>query len=65
MVTHWNKLPREAVDFPSLEIFKAGLDVSLGSLVYWLATLSTEGGLKLDDHCCPFQSRPFYDFMVL
>ena len=39
MVTHWNRLPKEVVDAPSLEAFKAGLDVALGSLVCWLATL--------------------------
>ena len=36
---------------------------ALGSLVWWLATLHVAGGLQLDDHCCPFQSRPFYDSM--
>jgi len=35
--------------------------VVLGSLVWWLATLHMAGGLKLDDHCGPFQPRPFYD----
>jgi len=52
------------VDAPSLEAFKAGLDVALGSLVCWLATLHIAGGLKLDDHCGPFQPRPFYDSMI-
>ena len=33
MVMHWNRLPREVVDAPSLEAFKARLDVALGSLV--------------------------------
>ena len=33
VVTHWNKLPGEVVDAPSLEAFKARLDVALGSLV--------------------------------
>ena len=32
-------LPKEAVDAPSLEAFKARLDVALGSLGCWLATL--------------------------
>ena len=32
VVTHWNRLPKEAVDAPSLEAFKARLDVALGSL---------------------------------
>ena len=33
VVTHWNRLPEEAVRAPSLEAFKARLDVTLGSLV--------------------------------
>jgi len=61
VVMHWNRLPKEVVDAPSLEAFKARLDVALGSLVWWLATLHIGGGLKLDDHCGPFQPRPFYD----
>ena len=32
-VMHWNRLPKEVVDAPSLEAFKARLDVALGSLV--------------------------------
>ena len=32
VVTHWNRLPKEAVDAPSLDAFKARLDVALGSL---------------------------------
>jgi len=31
VVTHWNMLPKEFVDAPSLEAFKARLDVALGS----------------------------------
>ena len=65
VVTHWNRLPKEVVDAPSLEAFKARLDVALGSLIWWLATLHIAGGLKLDDHCGPFQPRPFYDSMIL
>ncbi|KFO71179.1 hypothetical protein N303_14758, partial [Cuculus canorus] len=33
VVRHWNRLPREAVDAPSLEVFKARLDGALGSLI--------------------------------
>ena len=33
MVTHYNRLPKEVVDAPSLEAFKARMDVALGSLV--------------------------------
>ena len=65
VVTHWNRLPKEAVDAPSLEALKARLDVALGSLVWWLATLHIAGGLKLEDHCSPFQPRPFYDSIMI
>jgi len=54
VVTHWNRLPKEVEDAPSLEAFKARLDVALGSLVLWVATLHRAGGLKLNDHCSPF-----------
>jgi len=64
VVTHWSRLPKEAVDAPSLGAFKARLDVALGSLVWWLATLLRAEGLKLDDHCGPFQPRPFYDSVM-
>ena len=44
LVSHWNRLPKEAVDAPSLQAFKARLDVALGSLGCWLATLHIAGG---------------------
>jgi len=37
------------VDAPSLEAFKARLDVALSSLVWWLEALRMAGALKLDD----------------
>ena len=55
--THWNGLPKEVVDATSLEVFKARLDVALGSLVWWLATLHISGGLTLADHFGPFQTK--------
>ncbi|KFV12460.1 hypothetical protein N340_06517, partial [Tauraco erythrolophus] len=33
VVRHWNRLPREVVDAPSLKVFKARLDEALGNLV--------------------------------
>ena len=41
---HWNRLPKEAVDAPSLQAFKARLDVALGSLGCWLVTLHIARG---------------------
>jgi len=46
VVMHWNRLSREVVDAPSLYAFKARMDVALGNLVWWLATLHMAGGLK-------------------
>jgi len=39
-----NRLPKEAVDAPSLQAFKARLDVALGSLGCWVVTLHIAGG---------------------
>ena len=49
VVRHWNRLPREVVDAPSLEVFKARLDGALSKLVWWKVSLPMAGGLELDD----------------
>jgi len=43
VVRHWHRLPREAVDAPSLEAIKARLDGDLGSLIWWEATSPQQG----------------------
>ena len=49
VVKHWNRLPREAMAAPSLEVFKARLDGALSNLVYWKMFLLMAGGLEPDD----------------
>jgi len=49
VVRHRNRLPREAVDAPSLEVFKARLDGALNNLVWVKMSLLMAGGLEPDD----------------
>jgi len=44
VVRHWDRLPRESVDAPSLEEFKARLDGALSDLVQWKMSLFMAGG---------------------
>jgi len=49
VVKHWSRLPREAVDAPSLAVLKARLDGALSNLVWWKMSLLMAGGLEPDD----------------
>jgi len=46
VVKHWHRLPREVVDAPSLETFKARLDGALSNLVWLKISLLSAGGLN-------------------
>lgn len=46
---HWNKLPRETMDVPSLEVFKARVDGALSSLDKWEVSLPCGSRVGLDD----------------
>jgi len=45
VVKHWNELPREVVEAPSLAAFKARLDGTLSNLVWLKMSLLIAGGL--------------------
>jgi len=64
-VMHWNMFLREVMDAPFLEVFKAGLDGALSSLVKCKVSLFVAGGLELHDLLNPFQHKPFCAFMIL
>ena len=46
VVRYWHRLPREAVDAPTLEVFKARLDGALSNLLWWEVSLPMEGRLQ-------------------
>jgi len=49
VVRTWPRLPREAVDAPSLAVLEARLDGALSTLVWWKESLLMAGGLEPDD----------------
>ena len=64
VVRHWNRLPREAVDAPTLKAFKARLDGALSNLVYREVSLPIAGMLELDDLEDPFQLNPTHSMIL-
>jgi len=45
VVKHWNGLPREVVEAPSLETFKPRVDRALSTLIQLVVSLLAAGGL--------------------
>ena len=65
VVKHCNRLPREIVDVPSLEAFEVRLDGDLSNLVKREVSLPIVRGLELNDLKGPFQSKPFFDSILV
>ena len=59
VVRHWHRLPREAVDAPSLEEIKARLDGFLVNLMWWEVPLPMAWGWNHVVLLGPFQFKPF------
>ena len=62
VVRHWNRLPREAVDTPSLGVFKIRLDGALSTLVWWKMSLLMAWGLNQMIFKVP--SNPYYSLIL-
>lgn len=58
MIKQRNRLPREAVDVPSLEVFMARMDGALGSLIQRKVYLRVS---EEDNLLGPFQPKPLHD----
>jgi len=61
VVKHWHGLPREEVEAPPLETFKARLDRALINLIWLKKSLLTAGALGWMTSESPFQPKAFYD----
>jgi len=64
VVRHWPRLPREVVDAPSLETFKARLDRALSNLIELKMSLLMAGGLDWMAFKGRFQPKPFQDSAI-
>ena len=62
VVRLWNRLPREAVDVPSLEVFKVGWDGALGNLIQRKMSLPMQMHQVIFKS--PFQPRAFFDSVM-
>jgi len=62
VVRHWTRFPREAVDAPSLAVFKARLDGALSNLVQWKMSLLMAGGWNRMKFKVP--SNPYHSVIL-
>ena len=64
MLGRWNRLPQEAVDAPIPAGIQGQAGCGSGQPGLVVGDPAHSRGLKLDDHCGPFQPRPFYDSIL-
>lgn len=64
VVKHWNKLPREVVDSPSLKTFKIRLDGAVSNLIWLKMSLLIVEELDLMTFKCAFQSKLTYESTI-
>lgn len=65
VVRCWNRLPREAVNVPSLEVFKASLDMVWGNLLKWVTSLFMHGRVVGSRRSFNVLSNPNYSVILL
>ena len=65
VVKHWNRLPTEVADAPSLETFKVRLDGALSNLNQLKMSPLIAGVLDWLMFKGPFQPKPFYDILFI
>jgi len=64
MLRYWPRLSREAMDAPSLAVFKARLDGALSNLVWWKVSLPRAEGLDYTIFECHSLPKPFHDSVI-
>lgn len=62
VLEHWNKLPREVVDVPSMQVFRGWMGLWATSST-WRCSCSLQGELEYLTLKVPSQPKIFYDSM--
>lgn len=63
-VKPWNRMLREVVETPSLQVFKSCVDVTLGDVVQWCLILAYGQILKSDDAIVLNDTMKYLEFQL-